>query len=222
MNVAGTLRHAELFRAPKELGTTQRAGYGNAAQEASQMRDRRSPAAQICLALVSALLVWAGCGYSIRPPYSPKIKTVYVPVFKSVSFQRNLNLQLTELLIKEIQNRTPFKVVGSPEGADATLEGTISFVDRNLGVENPNNLPRQLMQMVMVNVRFIDNRTQDEKVKDLPPVAITDLAPFFPEIGETAQLGAYKAMQKMVEQIVGMMETPWEGAGLADDSVKAQ
>lgn len=173
----------------------------------------------ITVALVTFLLV-SGCGYSVRPPYSSRIKTVYVPVFKSIVFARDLNIQLTKLLQDEIQNRTPFKVVGSPEGADATLEGTVAIVDRNLIVENPNNLPRQLQQMIQVNVRFIDNHTKDEKQKELPPVAINELAYFFPEIGETAQLGSYKTMQKIVEQIVGMMEQPWEGKGLADDTVK--
>jgi hypothetical protein len=166
------------------------------------------------------MLLAPGCGYSIRPPYNPRIKTVYVPVFKSTVFARDLNIQITKLLQDEIQNRTPYKVVGSPEGADATLEGIVAIVDRNLIVENPNNLPRQLQQVIQVNVKFIDNHSKDEKQKTLPPVAVSELAYFFPEIGETSQLGAYKAMQKIVEQIVGMMEQPWEGTGLADDTVK--
>ena len=59
----------------------------------------------------------AGCtGYSIRAPYDTRIKTVYVPVFKSITFRRDVNLMLTELVIKEIERRTPYKVVGSPRG----------------------------------------------------------------------------------------------------------
>jgi hypothetical protein len=176
---------------------------------------------QVATGLATALvLLGAGCGYSIRPPYSNSIKTVYVPIFKSISFQRDVNLRLTELVQKEIANRTPFKVVGSPEGADATLEGTVTLVDRNLYVENPQNLPRELQQQVIVNARFIDNRTGDEKIAKIPPVMVSELAYFFPELGETTQLGTYKTMQKIVEQIVGMMEQPWEGTGLAKDNVK--
>jgi hypothetical protein len=168
------------------------------------------------------LLLTAGCGYSIRPPYSSSIKTVYVPIFKSMSFQRDVNFRLTELVQKEIQDRTPFKVVGSPDGADAMLEGTITYVDRNLYVENPQNLPRELQQQINIAVRFVNLRTGEEKTKDIPPVMVSEMAYFFPELGETSQLGSYKTMQKIVEQIVGMMEQPWEGTGLADDSVKAK
>src|SRR4051794_4238908 len=103
----------------------------------------RAAAVAALAALVGALA--AGCGYSIRPPYSDNVRTVYVPVFKSNSFRRDINLMLTRRIQEEIMNRTPFKVVGSPEGADTTLEGTITFVDKNVQVENPSNLPRQIM-----------------------------------------------------------------------------
>src|SRR2546421_11872051 len=35
--------------------------------------------------------------------------TVYVPLFRSVSFRREVQLQLTELVTKEIEKRTPYK-----------------------------------------------------------------------------------------------------------------
>ena len=76
----------------------------------------RLPRLGLTLGLVVALLS-PGClvtGYSIRPPYNTQIKTVYVPVFKSITFRRDVNLMLTELVIKEIERKTPYKVVGSP------------------------------------------------------------------------------------------------------------
>ncbi len=166
-------------------------------------------AARPLLAAWMILLSLCGCGYSIRPPYDPGVHTVYVPIFKGVSFRRDLNLQLTEMLIKEIEKRTPFKVVGSPEGADSTLSGTITMADKNMLVENPNNLPRQIQATLFTTVQWTDNRTGVTTSKDLPPVAVVDNVAFFPELGETTQLGYYKAMNMMVEQIVSMMEQPW-------------
>jgi hypothetical protein len=157
-----------------------------------------------------ALLV-CGCGYSIRPPFNRDIHKVYVPVFQSTVFSRNLNTRLTELLQQEIRNRTPYKVVGTAEEADAKIEGNVQYTDRLLGVYNPNNLPRQLTQNIMVQVKFIDLCNNTEVQKTLPPVPVNDLASFFPELGETSQLGEYKVMQRIVEQIVGMMEERWEG-----------
>src|SRR4051794_37503970 len=108
--------------------------------------------AGLILGLVLAGLA-PGCnitGYSIRSPYNTEIKTVYVPVFKSITFRRDINLMLTELVVKEIERRTPYKVVGNPEGADSTLEGTVNFSDKNVVVENPYNLPRQLTATMVV------------------------------------------------------------------------
>src|SRR4051794_41273947 len=86
----------------------------------------------------------SGCGYSIRPPGYPDIRTVYIPIFRSLSFRRDIQLMITELTIKEMEERTKYKNVGTPDEADTILEGTINFADKNLIVENPFNLPRQL------------------------------------------------------------------------------
>ena len=82
---------------------------------------------------------------------------MFVPVFKTQSFRRDVNLNLTELIQKEIMNRTPYKVVGRPEGADTILEGTINYVDKNIVVENPFNLPRELNMTIAVSVKWMHN-----------------------------------------------------------------
>jgi hypothetical protein len=158
--------------------------------------------------LVSLLL--AGCGYSIRPPYEHRVRTVYVPVFKSVSFRRDLNLQLTKLVQEEIERRTPYKVVGTRDGADATLDGVITLADKNIMVENPENLPRQLIANMTVNVRLTDN-TSGETVEELnlPPVPVNENMVFFGELGETTELGFDKVLQKIARDIVNMMEEEW-------------
>jgi len=150
-----------------------------------------------------------GCGYTVRTPYNRSIRTVYVPTFKSIRFRRDLNLQFTEMLQEEIRNRTPYMVVGNPEGADATLQGTISLDDKNLVLENPNNLPRQLQAMMFATVTFTDNRSGMASTKNTPPALVTNLSLFEPEIGETASLGSQKSMRKMAQDVVGMMEDPW-------------
>lgn len=160
-------------------------------------------------ALLLALI--GGCGYSIRPPYEGRIRTVYVPVFKSVSFRRDLNLQLTEMVQKEIERRTPYKVVGSPEGADSTLDGQIIFADKNLMIENPNNLPREIIGSLTVNVRWTDNTSgQTVEEQNLIPVPVYENSVFFPELGETTQLGFQRAMEKISRDVVNMMEERWE------------
>ena len=160
------------------------------------------------LALILAGIGLAGCGYTIRPPFDKSIRTVYVPILKSYSFRKDMNMMLTENLQKEIERRTPFKVVGSPEGADAILEGSINYVDKNIAVESPYNLPRHTIALVSAEVKFYDNRPGAPE-KPLQGVLVQEAASFYPELGETANLGFQNVIEKIVKQIVGMMEQPW-------------
>ncbi|MEO6810005.1 MAG: LptE family protein [Isosphaeraceae bacterium] len=177
------------------------------------MRDPRSfkssrRAIVLMLPMLLALPL-LGCGYTLRAPFRDDIKTVYVPVFHSQSFRRDLNFQLTRMVQDEIRRRTPFRVVGTPEEADSTLSGTITFVDKNAMVESPNNLPRQIQGTIMATVKWTDNRLSFEKKRDLQPVPVVESTPFYPELGETAQLGYLKGMEKLARQVVDMMEEPW-------------
>lgn len=163
----------------------------------------------LAVAVATLTVAAAGCGYHLRPPYNPKIRTIYVPIFKSSQFRRDLNFQLTQMVIEEIERRSFFKVVNDPDGADARLEGVISFQDKSLTVENPNNLPRHLQAMMQVNVTFVDNQTRARRTREIPAVGFSDTSPFYPEIGETTQLGFAKTMQRLARDIVNTMEEPW-------------
>jgi hypothetical protein len=166
----------------------------------------------LCLTILGLALaaLAPGCkvtGYSIRAPYDTKIKTVYVPVFKSVTFRRDLNIMLTEAVIKEIERKTPYKVVQDPDEADSTLEGTVNFSDKNLVVENPFNLPRQLTTTMMVTATWTDNTVEKKEAPN--PAVIAEIFNFYPEIGESAQAAYYRTCEKLAVQIVNMMEEPW-------------
>ena len=160
------------------------------------------------LVLAAVLAGPTGCGYSIRAPFDPAVRTVYVPVFRSITFRRDVNFQLTELVQKEIEKRTPFKVVGTPEGADMILEGEINFADKNIIVENPFNFPRQLTATLYANVKWTHNPPL-EKEALADPVQVAATVNFVPEVGETSMTAFLEANQKIATQIVDMMEEPW-------------
>jgi len=157
------------------------------------------------VAIASALCA-TGCGYTVRPPFDDRIRTVYIPVFRSVSFRRDVNLMLTEAVQKEVIKRTPFKVIGTPEGADSILEGVVNFTDKNLVVENPYNLPRQLTATLTVAVTWTDTKSGK---KPTQPVVVSEVINFIPEVGESSQVAFQKACDRLARQIVGMMEQQW-------------
>jgi hypothetical protein len=176
------------------------------------MRDLRSRTTWLALLVALAAPTLAGCGYSIRTPYAANIRTVYVPVFTSRTFRRDVNLMLTEEVIKEIERRTPYKVVGHPEGADTTLTGEINFTDKNIIVENPFNLPRQLTATLTANVVWTDNRTQKpfgDPATTQGGMTVTEVYNFFPEVGETSQAAFLRTCQMMARGIVNAMEAKW-------------
>ena len=167
------------------------------------------PCLGVILGLAMAVLA-PGCkvtGYSIRAPYDTKIKTVYVPVFKSTTFRRDINIMLTEMVVKEIERRTPYKVVQNGSEADSTLEGSVNFSDKNVIVENPYNLPRQLTTTMVVVATWTDNKA--EKKENPNPAVIAETFNFYPEIGESSQAAFYRTCEKLAIQIVNMMEEPW-------------
>jgi len=169
-----------------------------------------APVKATILAGLCAILVFvSGCGYTLRPPYDPTIRTVYVPVFRSLSFKNDVNLRLTEAVVKEIERRTPYRVVDNYEEADAVLSGTIEFVNKNEMLVNQNNLPRQLTTELTASVTFEDNRPTAEPSAVPPTVRVSENMPFYPELGETSSLGAQRVIHEMAKDIVSMMEEQW-------------
>jgi hypothetical protein len=150
-----------------------------------------------------------GCGYTLRAPYDPEITTVYVPVFRSFTFRPEQNLELTRMVQQEIIKRTPFKVVDSPEGADTVLAGTILFTSKNVWVNTPQNFPRNITAELTAEVTWEDVRPTADPTEEPPKVRVVRFVYFYPEAGETAQLGFTRAMQQIAADIVNMMEKPW-------------
>jgi Lipopolysaccharide-assembly len=180
----------------------------------------------LALFTTAALVCLAGCGgMSIRGSaarsedggffgwhfYAPfdtsEVKTVFVS-FKTQTFRRDLEKQLTEAVLKEITLRTPYKIVGNPKEADSILKGMITFGDKNLVVEAPTNFPRELSAMMTVQVNWTHNPPNEVEKTRLPTV-VTETINFVPEVGETTLTAFNHVIQSIAKQIVDMMEQPW-------------
>jgi hypothetical protein len=147
-------------------------------------------------------------GWHFRAPFdTSEVKTVAV-FFKTQSFRRDIEKQLTEAVIKEITLRTPYKVVGKHENADSLLTGMITFTDKNLVVEAPTNFPRELNATVTVATDWTHNPPNDIEAAR-PPTIVSETINFIPEVGETTLSGFNHTIQSIAKQIVDMMEQPW-------------
>jgi hypothetical protein len=94
-----------------------------------------------CLVCLASWIVFAPLGGCARyrvgnaTLYPPDIHTVYVPIFESNSYRRSLGERLTEAVVKEIELKTPFKVVSSPD-ADSILTGKILADTKRVLIES--------------------------------------------------------------------------------------
>jgi Lipopolysaccharide-assembly len=147
-------------------------------------------------------------GWHFNAPFdTSEVKTVSV-YFKTQSFRRDVEKQLTEAVEKEISMRTPYRVVGNHEKADSVLTGLITYADKNLVVEAPTNFARELNMTISVSVKWTHNPPNE--VEDArPPTVVSEVNNFVPEVGETSLSATNHVVQNLAKQIVDMMEQPW-------------
>lgn len=145
--------------------------------------------------------------------YPPDIHTVYVPMFDSLSFRRNLGERLTEAVIKQIELKTPYKVVNTPN-ADSVLTGRLLTDSKRVLVETPTDEPRVLDVGLVVEVSWHDRRSDRLLAEQQVPieagsVLITQNAKLIPEVGRSGVTAQQQAIDRIAEQIVSLMEAPW-------------
>ena len=173
--------------------------------------------------LLRGLLPWllllaatAGCAtyrFGHQSLYRPDVRTVFVPVFESDSLRPQLGERLTEAVIREIQTRTPYKVVATPD-ADSTLSGKISRETKRVMAKNKYNDSRGLETELTAQVRWVSRRgdvlMQSTSIP-FAPLGLQAVADsyFMPEAGQSLATAQQAAISRMAREIVGQMEAWW-------------
>jgi Lipopolysaccharide-assembly len=166
--------------------------------------------------LAVCLPVLVGCArYQVGAGslYAPDIATVYVPMIESDSYRRDLGERLTEAVVKEIELKTPYKVVGTPD-ADSILSVHLLGDSRRTIVENGFDDPRLSEVAMYSEVSWLNRRRQPiapVQTLGLPPelVRIDQTSNLIPEVGQSVAVSEQQAIERLAEQIVGTMEAPW-------------
>jgi Lipopolysaccharide-assembly len=171
---------------------------------------------RILAAITTSTLLLTGCAHyqvGSESLYAPDIATVYVPMIESDSFRPDLGERLTEAVIKEIELKTPYKVVGTPD-ADSILAVKLSGDSRHLLGENSFDDPRLSESAVYTQVSWLNRRRlpmcPPESIA-LPPelLDIDQTANLVPEAGQSVASSQQQAIERLAQQIVGTMEAPW-------------
>lgn len=158
-----------------------------------------------------AIVSLTGCGaYTTKNHYRPGIKTVAVPIWtrgKDV-YRRDLEIELTEALVKQIEQDTPYKVT-SEARADTKLTGRIVRIhQRVLSKSRETGWAIEVEATFVMAFTWTDLRTGEELEKRTNfRVAGTYLTtpPFREEFFQGSQAIINKAARRIVES----MEAPW-------------
>ena len=170
---------------------------------------------RIAVVAFFALAITGCAGYQLgsHSLYPPDIHTVYVPIVESDSFRRYLGEQLTEAICKEIELKTPYKVVGNAN-ADSVLTARIVSDTKHVIVEDSNDQPRQSEFNLVVQVNWTNRKGDlicDPAGVPVPAqvVQLSQSGLLVPEYGQSVATAQSEAIDKLAQQIVALMESPW-------------
>ncbi len=162
------------------------------------------------------LLAAAACGGCVQSPYTttdqyrPAVRTVAVPVWtrsKDV-YRRDLELRVTEALVKRIELDTLYKVTDKSR-ADTLSTGRIETISKIvLGWDSDSGLPREKEIVVTVSFRWVNLGSGDGIVHEkgmriggtyLPPGPLHE--DFFQ--------GSETIVNRIARRVVEQMEAEW-------------
>lgn len=168
------------------------------------------------MVLVAVLAIVSGCStYNIgnQQLFPMDIRTVGVSIVGNDTWRRGYGERLTEVLVREIESRTPYKVVEASR-ADSVLEVRIVGENKSVTFQNDWADPRELALGMSVEAKWIDRRTQEVRQSqeiDMQREAllISTTTPLITEVGQSNLTQSQVLMQNLGRHIVGMMEQPW-------------
>ncbi len=164
--------------------------------------------AQRAVVLVTVLCGLSACGYRHAELYPAGYTTVAVPVFGNQTFERGVAYDLTEAVIKEIEQRTPYKVADAAR-ADTLLRGTVTAVRRRQLSRTPiGGLPQEVEIEVTIDFDWQDQRRGETLVSERGFTAIGRYVPTQP-VGEDFTRGQQAAADRVAQDVVASLRSPW-------------
>lgn len=164
-------------------------------------------AAAVMLLVVAAVVLCSGC-YEHKRLYRTEYRTVAVPIFENNTFYRNVEFDVTEALIKEIETRTPYKVVDISR-ADTLLSGTITLIEQELiNRRSDIGVVQQLEVQMYVDFEWKDLHTGKPIIDRKGFESVGTYFPTTP-IRNTPDIGIHQASDRMARDIVDAMRSDW-------------
>jgi len=148
-----------------------------------------------------------GCGYTTDTLYRTYIKTIFIPVFESQSFRRQVEFDLTGAVSRQIDLHTPYKVVSDLSRADSILQGGIlSIGETVLAQQRELDRPLENQVILTVSVNWKDLRNGDLIIENQIFQVSGDYAAL---LSSSSSSATRQAVNELAGRIVEKMEKPW-------------
>ena len=146
-------------------------------------------------------------GYSSQSLYPQDIRTVYVEMFESESFRREIEYELTRALATQLELHSPLKVLSNRSKADTVIYGSITGVtERVLSQQRTLDRPIENQMVVVAEVTWKDLRSGELIMDHRPFIVSSEYAVLLAAGRKSA---ATKAGNDLAVRIVESMEKPW-------------
>ncbi|TWU26738.1 hypothetical protein Pla52o_05910 [Novipirellula galeiformis] len=167
--------------------------------------------------IIAISLCWCGgCSlYQYGPSslYRSDIRTVHVPMVRNTTFRHDLGPRLSLALVKEIESRTPFKVVSDPN-ADSTLLVRLTGENKVVLSETTSDDPRALDATISAQADWVSRRGEKLMQNTVVPnsgitISFSQDSRFVPEAGQSIDTAMQDAIDKLAQRVVSQMELRW-------------
>ena len=162
----------------------------------------------VALALLGflALGVSSGCGYRTDQLFRADVKSVYVDMFESKEFRRDLEFMLTEAVKKKISSDSPYRLAPRDK-ADTILRGEILEVRQAaFAPDELTRLPRDKEMTLAIRLEWKDLRNGAMLVNQ--PILLQSLD-YLPPGGESEAFAQDKVIEKMATRVVSKLYADW-------------
>lgn len=160
------------------------------------------------LPLLPACSGGGGQGYRFDTTFDESIRTVAVPIFRNETTSRGLEVQLTESVMKQLQQRTPWRLAPA-DRADTTLVAVITDTALSVLSDDPQTGLVQ-EQAVRITIRFEwrDNRSGDILVARDNYSAAAVFSPAR-NVGDRIEMGQRNAIEELAHDLVSELRSGW-------------
>ena len=162
----------------------------------------------LCLFMIANCASDPTVGYSSATLYAPQFKSVAVPIFQNNTMAREMEFMLTDALIKEIESRTPYQILGE-KYADTLLSGTIQSVTlRTISQSTTTGLDNEVMITVTMDFEWLNLQSGGRIIGRRNFSSSALFIPSRPS-AEPFEMGQFAVVQQLSGDIVDQMQSSW-------------